>query len=45
VRFFFAQELALFLSSCGFMLQNLSAFPTLDRPADESVWNIFVVAQ
>jgi SAM-dependent methyltransferase len=45
VRFFFAQELALFLSSCGFMLQNLSAFPTLDRPADESEWNIFVVAQ
>ena len=45
VRFFFAQELALFLSSCGFTLQNISAFPTLDRPADESEWNIFVVAQ
>jgi SAM-dependent methyltransferase len=45
MRFFFAQELALFLSSCGFKLQNISAFPTLDQPANESDWNIFVVAQ
>jgi SAM-dependent methyltransferase len=45
MRFFFAQELALFLSSCGFNLKNISAFPTLDRSADESEWNIFVVAQ
>ena len=45
MRFFFPQELQLLLSSCGFMLQNLSAFPTLDRSANESDWNVIVVAQ
>ena len=45
MRFFFAQELALFLSSCGFELLNISVFPTLDRPPDESEWNILVVAK
>jgi SAM-dependent methyltransferase len=44
VRYFFPLELELMLSQSGFELASLTAFPTLDRPADETTWNVFGVA-
>lgn len=44
VRYFFPMELELMLSQTGFALTSLSAFPTLDRPADETTWNVFGIA-
>jgi SAM-dependent methyltransferase len=43
MRYFFPQELALFLSSCGLALQKITAFPSLDRPADETSWNVIAI--
>ncbi len=45
VRYFFPMELELMLSQSGFVLSSLTAFPTLDCPADETTWNVFGVAQ
>ena len=45
MRYFFPQELALFLSSCGLALQKITAFPSLEQPADENDWNVFAVAR
>lgn len=45
MRYFFPGELELFLSVSGFSLVHLSAFPELDRPADESTWNVLGVAR
>lgn len=44
VRYFFPMELELMLSQSGFELTSLTEFPTLDRPANETTWNIFAVA-
>lgn len=44
VRYFFPMELELMLSQSGFALASLTAFPTLDHPADETTWNVFGVA-
>lgn len=44
-RFFFPQELALFLESTDFELVSISAFPHLDVPANDANWNAFVVAR
>lgn len=44
VRYFFPMELELMLSQSGFSLISLTAFPTLNREADESTWNAFGVA-
>jgi len=44
VRYFFPMELELMLSQSGFALTLLSAFPTLDGPADETTWNAIGVA-
>ena len=44
LRYFFPQEFALFLSSTGLQLQNLSAFPSLDNPLTSESWNALVVA-
>jgi SAM-dependent methyltransferase len=44
VRYFFPMELELMLSQSGFSLTSLTAFPTLNRAADESTWNAFGVA-
>jgi SAM-dependent methyltransferase len=44
VRFFFPMELDLLLKHTGFVLNSLSAFPSLDRAADETSWNALVVA-
>lgn len=45
VRYFFPMELELMLHHACFSLLSLTAFPTLDRPADESTWNVFGVAR
>jgi SAM-dependent methyltransferase len=45
MRFFFPMELELLLRVTGFELLSLSAFPTLDRPADPSTWNVYCVAR
>ncbi|MBI3861662.1 MAG: class I SAM-dependent methyltransferase [Planctomycetia bacterium] len=44
-RYFFPQELAQYLTTAGFQLLHMSAFPQLDRPPDQSSWNVFVVAR
>ena len=44
LRYFFPQEFALFLSSAGFQLQSLSAFPSLDNALTSESWNALVVA-
>jgi SAM-dependent methyltransferase len=45
MRYFFAQELALFLDRSGFDLLSITAFPDLERPPTEHDWNAFVVAR
>jgi SAM-dependent methyltransferase len=45
MRFFFPQELALFMSTAGLELAGLTAMPHLDRAADESTWNAFAIAR
>ncbi len=45
MRFFFAMELELLLASCGLKLESLTAFPSLEKPADETSWNVLGVAK
>ena len=45
MRFFLPMEMELFLSSAGFDLLSLSAFPELERPVDEGTWNALWVAR
>ncbi len=45
VRFFFPQEIALLLETTGFTRRLISRFPSLDEPADETSWNVLVVAE
>ncbi|MGH2747923.1 MAG: class I SAM-dependent DNA methyltransferase [Actinomycetota bacterium] len=45
MRYFFPQELALFLRLGGFELLRLGAFPDIDRDPDEDTWNVMGVAQ
>jgi SAM-dependent methyltransferase len=45
VRYFFPMELGLMLNQSGFALESLTAFPTLDKPADETTWNVLGVAR
>lgn len=44
MRYFFPQEFLLFLSVCGFKLESISAFPSLDTPLNDQTWNALVVA-
>jgi SAM-dependent methyltransferase len=44
VRYFFPQELRLFLQCTGFEPVRLGAFPEFDREPDETVWNVLCVA-
>jgi SAM-dependent methyltransferase len=44
-RYYFPQEYAFFLQQAGFRMENISAFPTLDDPLSDQVWNAFVVAR
>ena len=45
MRFFFNMELSLFLSECELKLESLTAFPSMDCPADETTWNVLGVAK
>ncbi len=45
VRFYFPQELAFLLESCGFKLIKICPFPNFEGKVDESVWNMAVVAK
>lgn len=45
MRFFFPQELDLFLSVSGFRLRRLVGFPDVDCDPDESTWNVAAIAQ
>lgn len=45
MRYFFPQEFALFLSQAAFELESLSAFPSLDKPLDDTSWNALAVAK
>jgi SAM-dependent methyltransferase len=45
MRYFFPQELALFLEITGFRMLSLTAFPEIERPPDEDTWNVLVVAE
>ncbi len=45
MRYFFAPELELFLSSAGFELVRLGAFPNIDDEATEHAWNVALVAR
>lgn len=44
VRFFFPEELRLFLEMSGFRLLRLGCFPEFDRDPDEESWNAMLVA-
>jgi SAM-dependent methyltransferase len=45
MRYFFPLELSFFLSSSGFQLIRLGAFPDFDKEPDESTWSVLTVAQ
>ena len=45
VRYFFPQELALFLNHAGLEMLRLSAFPSLAEDANEQSWNALLVAR
>ncbi len=45
VRYFFPQELRLFLDASGFELLRLTAFPSATEPCGESTWNALAVAR
>jgi len=45
VRYFFPQELALFLTHTGLEMLSLSAFPSLAEGANEQSWNALLVAR
>jgi len=45
MRYFFPQELKLFLQVAGFELLRLGAFPDLEQVPDETTWNIMAVAR
>lgn len=44
LRYYFPQEISLFLSCAGFELLSLSAFPSLDDPLTKDSWNALAVA-
>ncbi len=45
MRYFFPQELRLFLDLSGFELLRLTAFPSVTEPCDETTWNALAVAR
>ena len=44
-RYFFPQELALFMEQANFELVHLSAFGDLDQQPTDQTWNVFVVGR
>jgi hypothetical protein len=45
MRYFFPQELRLFLDVAGFSLLRLGVFPEFERDPDASTWNVMAVAR
>jgi SAM-dependent methyltransferase len=45
MRYFFPDEIDALLDDAGFRLRSLTEFPSLDRPADESTWNVLAIAE
>jgi hypothetical protein len=45
MRYFFARELEFFFQQAGLKLESLTSFPDLERPADETTWNVLVVGR
>lgn len=45
MRYFFPQELRLFLETAGFRLLRIGAFPDFEREPDETTWNVMVAAE
>jgi SAM-dependent methyltransferase len=45
MRYFFPQEMRMFLELSGFELVSMSAFPSLNEPLDDKSWNAVVVAR
>jgi len=45
MRYFFAPEIDLFLTTGGFELVRLGAFPQFDDPPTEATWNVALVAR
>ncbi len=45
MRYFFPQELDLFMALCGLRLLGLRAFPSLEDPPNEGTWNTLVFAE
>jgi len=45
LRYFFPQEMILFLETAGFELQSMSAFPSLDASLSKNSWNALCVAR
>jgi SAM-dependent methyltransferase len=44
MRYFFPMELAYYIHQIGLEITDLTAFPSLDYPADETTWNALIVA-
>jgi hypothetical protein len=44
IRYFFPDEIEVFLASSGFRLLRLGAFPAFDREPDQTTWNVMAVA-
>jgi len=45
VRYFFPQEVSLFLSQAGLELQQMCTFGALDREPDQESWNVMAIAR
>jgi SAM-dependent methyltransferase len=45
MRYFFARELEFFFQQAGLKLESLTSFPDLERPADETTWNVLAVGR
>jgi SAM-dependent methyltransferase len=43
MRYFFPMELEYMLNNCGFKMDSMTAFPSLDAPVDATTWNTLVV--
>jgi hypothetical protein len=45
MRYFFPQELALFLTYARFRLRHFCEFGALERAPDETTWNVLAIAE
>jgi ubiquinone/menaquinone biosynthesis C-methylase UbiE len=45
VRYFFPQEMSMYLKSAGFELLRIKGFPNLTENPDENTWNVIFVAK